>query len=92
MGFEAFSCSQCGAHDAQALPDDKVKCSYCGTVFRAVHDDARVIIGRGANVVFGPNSNVRVRGGIKIESGANVSILGKLEVVELGDETKFKTR
>jgi hypothetical protein len=91
MGLvEAFSCSLCGAHDGQELPDDKVKCAYCGTVFRRTHE--HVVIGRGANVVFGPNANVRIRGGMRIESGANVSVLGKLEVLELGDESKFKPR
>ncbi|MBW2462342.1 MAG: hypothetical protein JRH11_11905 [Deltaproteobacteria bacterium] len=44
---------------------------------------------KGANVVFGPNANVTIRGGMEIEEGANVRIEGDLEfvleIIELGD-------
>ncbi len=44
---------------------------------------------KGANVVFGKNAKVTVKGGMEIQEGANVRIDGELdfelEVVELRD-------
>ena len=49
-----------------------------------------MIIGKGANVVFGKSSNVIIKGGVEIKEDANVQFLGKLEILELGDEEKMK--
>lgn len=95
MALKKYECTQCGSHDFEELDADKVKCSYCSTVYRVTeHSDdtpkPKVIIGKGANVVFGKTSNVTIKGGVKIEEGANVQFLGKLDILEIGDEEKIK--
>ena len=93
MNLEKFECTQCGSSDYESLPDSKIKCSYCGTVFKVKNeqgDKPKVIIRKGANVIFGEKSNVTIKGGVSIEEGANVSFLGKLEIIEKGDEEKIK--
>ena len=93
MDIEKIGCTQCGSNELVELEDGKIKCSYCSTVFRVKDDKAeqpKVIIGKGANVVFGKSSNVTIKGGVKIESGANVQFHGKLEIVEKGDEEKIR--
>jgi hypothetical protein len=42
----------------------------------------KVIIGKGANVVFGSSAKVVINGELIIENGANVSFLGQLDVVQ----------
>lgn len=93
MNLEKFECTQCGSSDYESLPDSKIKCSYCGTVFKIKDKKAeqpKVIIKKGANVIFGEKSHVTIKGGVSIEEGANVSFLGMLEIVEKGDEEKIK--
>jgi hypothetical protein len=93
MELEKFECPQCGAGDYETLTDNKIKCSYCGTVFKVKDEPARkpkVTIKKGANVIFGGKSNVTIKGGVSIEEIANISFLGKLEIVEKDDEEKIK--
>lgn len=93
MPLEKFECTQCGAHEFEESEDNKIKCGYCGTVYKVTEEPAKqpkVIIGKGANVIFGEKSNVTIKGGVKIEQGANVQFLGKLEILEMGDEEKIK--
>jgi uncharacterized Zn finger protein len=91
--MQKYECTQCGSHELTELEDNKIKCSYCGTVFRVKGEQTeqpKVIIGKGANVVFGKSSNVTIKGGVKIEGGANVEFHGKLEILEKGDEEKIR--
>ena len=93
MELEKFECPQCGASDYEKLNDNNIKCSYCGTVFKVNNEPAeqpKVLIKKGANVIFGKNSNVIIKGDVKIEDGAKVEFLGKLEIVQMGDEEKIK--
>lgn len=93
MDLEKIECTQCGSNELNELEENKIKCNYCGTVFsvKGVQtEQPKVIIGKGANVVFGKSSNVTIKGGVRIEGGANVEFLGKLEVIEKGDEEKIK--
>ena len=95
MTLNKYECTQCGSHEFSELSDDKVKCSYCSTVYRVSGNSEdsskpKVIIGKGANVVFGKSSNVTIKGGVKIDEGANVQFLGKLDILEIGDEEKIK--
>ncbi|NUM81031.1 hypothetical protein HUU42_09510 [bacterium] len=86
---EAFKCTQCFSVDGTAESNDKIRCNYCHTLFKIVPEtpvNPKVIIAKGANVVFGKNSNVTIKGGVKIEDGANVQFLGKLEILEVGDK------
>lgn len=95
MALNKYECTQCGSHEFNELSEDKVKCSYCSTVYRIPENSdssakPKVIIGKGANVVFGKSSNVTIKGGVKIVEGANVQFLGKLDILEIGDEEKIK--
>lgn len=93
MELEKFECTQCGSGEYEKLADNKIKCCYCGTIFRVKSErpeEPKVVIKKGANVVFGEKSNVTIKGGVSIEEGANVSFLGHLEIIEKGDEEKIK--
>lgn len=76
-------CVQCGAADLEDLDEEKLKCRYCGCVYRIVVP--RVFINRGADVTFG--KGVSIRGGVEIESGAKVNFKGHVEILEDGIET-----
>ena len=93
MELKKYECTQCGSHDFEELAESKIKCRYCSTIYRVTEPAAakpKVIIGKGANVVFGKSSNVIIKGGVEIKEDANVQFLGKLEILELGDEEKMK--
>ena len=93
MQLQKYECTQCGSHDFEELSDNKIKCNYCSTVYRVTEPASskpKVIIGKGANVVFGKSSNVTIKGGVEIKEGANVQFLGKLDILEIGDEEKIK--
>jgi hypothetical protein len=72
-----------------------VLCKYCGTRYRKVPKaEPKVVIRKGANVTFGPNATVKIRGGLEIEDGANVRVDGalefELEVIELGKRERVR--
>ena len=83
----AFECSQCGATEFEEVKTRQVKCTHCGSLFQVVTNAPVVVIDKGANVVFGKNANVEIRGDIEVENGANVEILGKVTVLE-GNQKK----
>ena len=71
--------------------DSNVTCLHCETRYRKVPKaKPKVVIAKGANVVFGKTANVTIKGGLEIEEGANVRIDGdltfELEIVTLGDK------
>jgi ribosomal protein L37AE/L43A len=78
-------CSQCGATDFDKRSDGFIECRYCHSVYKmqAEKTASSLIIQKGANVVIGQNARVSVRGGMEIEAGANVEILGRLEIIEM---------
>ena len=93
MQLQKYECTQCGSHDFAELGESKIKCNYCSTTYHVSEpagNKPKVIIGKGANVVFGKNSNVTIKGGVEIKEGANVQFLGKLDILEIGDEEKIK--
>ncbi len=93
LELKKYECTQCGSHDFAELGESKIKCNYCSTIYRVTEPAAakpKVIIGSKANVVFGEKSNVTIKGGVEIKEGANVQFLGKLEILEMGDEEKMK--
>ncbi|MBS2028460.1 MAG: hypothetical protein JST54_11190 [Deltaproteobacteria bacterium] len=88
--LEKLKCTQCGATAFDELPDNRLRCQYCQTLYvrrneAAPSSGAHVIIGKGAKVVFGASAKVVIRGGLEIEDGADVQINGSLELVEPGD-------
>ncbi|MBZ0203136.1 MAG: hypothetical protein K8I03_08995 [Ignavibacteria bacterium] len=84
MDLKKIECTQCGSHDFEELGDSKIKCNYCSTVYRVSEpagSKPKVIIGKGANVVFGKSSNVTIKGGVEIKEGANVPRSGSFGAV-----------
>lgn len=88
--MRAHRCGHCGSSKLTWANDTEVTCDHCGSRYRKVpRAEPRVVIMKGANVVFGKNAKVTVKGGMEIQEGANVRIDGELdfelEVVELRD-------
>ncbi len=84
---EKFECSQCGSTAFNREGEARMRCAYCNSLYRIPGQESppagpRVIIKKGARVIFGKNSNITIRGGLLIEGGAQVSFLGKLELIE----------
>jgi hypothetical protein len=87
-------CSQCGSTDFKKEGEEFLRCAHCNSLFKMQpqeieNNQPKVVIMGGANVVFGKNSNVTIKGGLLIENGANVEFLGKLDIIEKGPEEKI---
>ena len=87
-------CTQCGSTDFKKEGEEFLRCSHCNSLYKmqqpeAVNDKPKVIIKGGANVVFGKNSNVTIKGGLLIEKGAHVEFLGKLDMIEKSSDDKI---
>ena len=82
-------CTQCGSTRFEREGEAFLRCSYCQSLYELAGKKSKgpaVVIRKGANVVIGKNADVVVRGGLEIESGANVQMLGKLTLVERGSD------
>jgi len=88
----AFECSQCGSTEFEELKARQVKCGHCGSLFQVITREPVVVINKGANVVFGKNARVEIRGDLEVESGANVEILGKVTVLEGNRKQEFRLK
>jgi DNA-directed RNA polymerase subunit RPC12/RpoP len=78
-------CSQCGSTEFLQEGTEFLRCVHCNSLFRMMKPAkpaSKVIIGKGANVVFGSLGKVTIGGELIIESGANVSFLGELDVIQ----------
>lgn len=84
----AFECTQCGSTDFVELAGRKVRCAHCASLFQVISNQPTLVINKGANVVFGKNANVEVRGDIEVHDGAHVEVQGKVTVLE-GKEKRF---
>jgi hypothetical protein len=90
---EKFQCTQCGSTSFTREGEADLRCAYCDSLYRVpVRENNRekgpaVVIKKGARVIFGKNSSVTIRGGLFIEDGANVSFLGRLDLVEKSNDT-----
>ncbi len=92
---EKFECTQCGSTAFINEGNSRMRCAYCDSLYRIPGQDThahgpKVIIKKGAKVIFGKSSHVTIRGGLLIEDGANVSFLGKLELIEKSDEATIE--
>jgi hypothetical protein len=93
--MQKCKCTQCGATDFTREGNEFLRCAYCSSLFKMEKPEvksggAKVIIGKGANVVFGSTSNVTINGELIIENGANVSFLGKIHIIEKSDTNKIE--
>ena len=87
-----YECTQCGSTDFEKVSVKRVRCKYCGSLYQVLTDEPTLSIAKGANVVFGKNANVEIRGDIDVESGANVDIEGKVTVLKGGKKREFKLK
>jgi hypothetical protein len=88
----AFECSQCGSTKFEEVENRKVRCAYCGSLFQIVTNAPVVVISKGANVVFGRNADVEIRGDLEVKNGANVEISGKVTVLEGNQKKDFRLK
>jgi DNA-directed RNA polymerase subunit RPC12/RpoP len=88
--IKPYECTQCGATDFVEISSNKVRCSYCGSLFAVTKKEPTLFISNGANVTFGKTADVEVRGDIEIEKGATVDIQGKVTVLKGGDQQTFR--
>jgi predicted nucleic acid-binding Zn-ribbon protein len=87
--IETYECTQCGSTNFEDDGKQRVRCSHCGSLFQLITDEPTLTIGEGANVTFGKNADVEVRGDIEIQDGANVDIQGKVTVLNGKKKKKF---
>lgn len=88
---DKFQCTQCGSTTFTRDGASDLRCAYCDSLYRVPgreksREGPTVIIKKGANVIFGKDSHVTIRGGLQVEDGAHVSFLGKLELIEKSDD------
>jgi uncharacterized Zn finger protein len=88
--IKPYECTQCGSTDFNDAGTRRVRCAHCGSLFEVLTDEPTLTINKGANVVFGKNANVKIRGDIEIQSGANVDLQGKVVVVKGNKKQEFK--
>lgn len=89
---EKFQCTQCGSTSFTRDGESDLRCAYCDSLYRVpgrenTQKGPTVVIKKGANVVFGKDSHVMIRGGLQVEDGARVSFLGNLELVEKSEDS-----
>jgi DNA-directed RNA polymerase subunit RPC12/RpoP len=90
--IKPYECTQCGSTEFEDLGGRRVRCSHCGSLFQVLTDEPRVVISKGANVVFGKTANVEVRGDMEVEDGARVEIEGKVTVLKGKQQREFKLK
>ncbi len=94
MKIKNFKCPQCGSSDFNKEEKRRMRCAYCFSLFETSEDSITrggVIIKKGAKVTFGKNAKVIIRGGLEIEDGAEVNIMGTLTLIEKSDNKTIKS-
>ena len=94
MKFKGYNCSQCGAKDFEEEGKDKLRCTYCKSLFFIEKSgrDSGVTIAKGAKVTFEPTADITILGGLEIEEGAEVLFDGKIKLIEKGSADKVKNK
>ncbi len=90
--IKPYECTQCGSTEFEDHGAKRVRCSHCGSLFQVLTDEPKVVISKGANVVFGKTANVEIRGDMEVEDGAKVDIEGKVTVRKGGQQREFKLK
>jgi predicted nucleic acid-binding Zn-ribbon protein len=90
--IKPYECTQCGSTDFEDESAKRVRCTHCGSLFQLLTGEPSVVINKGANVIFGKNSNVEIRGDIDIQSGSNVDIQGKVTVLRGNKKQEFSLK
>lgn len=84
-----LECSQCGATDFEDISAERVRCAFCGSLFQLPGIDSKLIISKGARVVFGKGSDVEIHGGVEVQPGAEVDFQGKVEIRRGNQKQEF---
>ncbi len=66
--IKPYECTQCGSTDFEDVELKRVRCTSCGSLFEVLTKEPKVVINKGANVVFGKNANVDVQGKVTVLS------------------------
>jgi DNA-directed RNA polymerase subunit RPC12/RpoP len=90
--IKPYECTQCGATDFLDVEAGRVRCASCGSLFEVLTREPRVVINKGAHVVFGKNANVEIRGDMQVQDGAEVNVEGKVTVLSDGKQREFKLK
>ena len=80
--IKIYECSQCGSTDFEDSGFQQVRCAHCGSLYEMITDEPKLVINKGAKVVFGKSANVEIRGDVEIQEGADVDIQGKVILVK----------
>ena len=89
MEIKPYECTQCGSTSFEDISSKRVECSHCGSLFQLITHEPTLVIKKGANVTFGKNAQVEIRGDIEINDGAKVDIRGKVDVLKGGQKQEF---
>ena len=92
MEIKLFECTQCGSTEYEQVAAKRVRCLHCASLYQVLTDNPTVEIGKGANVIFGKNADVEIRGDLEIESGAKVDIEGKVTVLKGNKQREYKLK
>lgn len=92
MEIILYECTQCGSTEYEEAGSKRVRCAHCGSLYEVLTDEPNVVISQGADVVFGKNAQVEIRGDLEIEDGAKVNIEGKVTVLKNGKQREFKLK
>jgi len=90
--IKPYECTQCGSTDFKDLGSGRVRCSNCGTLFEVLTKAPKLVINKGANVVFAEHANVEIRGDSRGERGANVDGKGRVTVMSDGKPAEFQLK
>jgi len=90
--IKPYECTQCGSTDFNDAGTRRMRCAHCGSLFEVLTGEPTLTINKGANVTFGKNANVEIRGDIEIQSGANVDVQGKVVMVKGNKKQEFKLK
>lgn len=96
MRITNFKCTQCGSSDFEQEGEDKLRCTYCSSLYevekppKKAKKSSGVTIMKGAKVRFGKNANVTIKGGLTIQEGADVEFNGKITLVEKSEDKKIE--
>lgn len=90
--IKPYECTQCGSTNFDDISHERVRCSFCGSLFEVLRTEPQLQINKGAKVTFGKNANVEIRGDVEIEEGAEVDIQGKVTLVKGNKKQEFKLK
>jgi DNA-directed RNA polymerase subunit RPC12/RpoP len=90
--IKPYECTQCGSTEFEDVQPNRVRCAHCNSLFQLITNEPKVVINKGARVIFGKNANVEVRGDLDVQSGANVEIQGKVTVLRGGKRQEFSLK